>query len=154
MDQNPALRQLAQDYGIATEFWDWQGRHVDVPAETIVKVLAALDVDASTPEAAERAVRDRADAAWRRALPPSMVIREGWAPSVDVHVPHGESVSVWIELENGGTRSDLEQLENFSEPRFLDGRLIGQATFRIPGGLPWGITPCGRGRRVRRRPAR
>ena len=57
MDLHPALRQLAEAYGIATEFWDWQGRHVDVPAETIVKVLAALDVDASTPEAAEQAAR-------------------------------------------------------------------------------------------------
>ena len=64
MDLYPALRQLADAYGIATEFWDWQLRHVDVPAETVVKVLAALDVDASTPEAAER----RAAGAPRRAL--------------------------------------------------------------------------------------
>ena len=60
MDLYPALRQLADAYGIATEFWDWQGQHVDVPAETIVKVLAALDVDAATPEAAERAVAEHA----------------------------------------------------------------------------------------------
>ena len=62
-------------------------------------MLAALEVDASTPEAAERAVQEHDDAAWRRMLPPSMVIREGWAPTVDVHVRHGEPVSVWIELE-------------------------------------------------------
>ena len=78
MDLNPALRQLAEAYGIATEFWDWQGRHVDVPAETIVKVLAALDVDA----VARRRPRTRGARpgrrAWRRMLPPSMVIREGW----------------------------------------------------------------------------
>ena len=30
MDLNPALRQLADAYGIAVEFWDWQGRHVQV----------------------------------------------------------------------------------------------------------------------------
>ncbi len=138
MDLYPALRQLAEAYGIAVEFWDWQGKHVDVPAETIVKVLAALDVDASTPEAAERAVQERGNAAWRRMLPPSMVIREGWSPMVDVHVRHGEPVSVWIDLEAGGTRSNLHQQENWAPPRELDGRLIGQATFQIPGDLPLG----------------
>ena len=66
-DLHPALRRLAAAYGIAVEFWDWQGRHVDVPAETIVKVLAALDVDASTQEAAERAVAEHDNATWRRA---------------------------------------------------------------------------------------
>ncbi len=138
MELYPALRQLADAYGIATEFWDWQLRHVDVPAETVVKVLAALDVDAATPEAAEQALQAHHDAPWRRMLPPSLVIREGWAPSVDVHVRHGEPASVWIDLEAGGVRSSLEQLENWSEPRYLDGRWVGQATFRIPGDLPLG----------------
>ncbi len=138
MDLYPALRQLADAYGIATEFWDWQLRHVDVPAETVVKVLAALDVDAGTPEAAERALQVHHDAPWQRMLPPALVIREGWAPPVDVHVRHGEPASVWIDLEAGGVRSNLEQLENWSEPRYLDGRWVGQATFRIPGDLPLG----------------
>jgi 4-alpha-glucanotransferase len=138
MDLNPDLRQLADAYGIATEFWDWQLRHVDVPAETVVKVLAALGVDASTPEAAAHALQAHRDAPWRRMLPPSLVIREGWAPSVDVHVRHGEPVSVWIDLEAGGVISSLEQLENWSEPRYLDGRWVGQASFLVPGDLPLG----------------
>ena len=138
MDLNPALRQLADAYGIATEFWDWQLRHVDVPAATIVKVLAALDIDAATPEAAERAVQAHRDAPWRRMLPPSLVIREGWSPNIDVHVRHGEPVSVWIDLEGGGARSNFYQHENYSEPRHLDGTLVGRATFQIPGDLPLG----------------
>ena len=138
MDLHPALRHLAEAYGIAVEFWDWQGKHVEVPAETIVKVLAALDVDAATPEAAERAERELGDAQWRRLLPPSMVIREGWAPPVNVHVRHGEPVLVWIELEAGGVRSNLHQQENWAPPREVDGRLVGQATFQLPGDLPLG----------------
>ena len=138
MDLDPALRQLAEAYGIATEFWDWQLRHVDVPAETIVKVLAALDVDASTAQAAEAAVHALHDAPWRRMLPPTLVIREGWSPSVNVHVRHGEPVSVWIDLERGGSRLNLLQHENWSEPRHLDGRLVGEATFGVPGDLPLG----------------
>jgi len=97
MDLYPALRRLAETYGIAVEFWDWQGKHVDVPAATIVKVLAALEVDASSPEAAERAVAEHGNAAWRRMLPPSMVIREGWSPMVNVHVQHGDGTQGWPE---------------------------------------------------------
>ncbi len=55
-DLDAALRELAEAYGIAIEFWDWQGQHVAVTADTIIKVLEALDVDASTPEAAGRAL--------------------------------------------------------------------------------------------------
>ena len=45
---DPALKALADAYGIATDYWDWQGRHVQVPAATVRAVLTALDVDAST----------------------------------------------------------------------------------------------------------
>ncbi|MET0863592.1 MAG: 4-alpha-glucanotransferase, partial [Nakamurella sp.] len=138
MDLNPALRQLADAYGIAVEFWDWQGRHVEVPAATIVKLLAALDVDAGTAELAEQALQHLQDAPWRRMLPPSMVFREGWTPKVDVHVPHGEPVSVWIELESGAVRANLYQHENWTPPKEFDGQPIGQATFQIPGDLPLG----------------
>ena len=138
MELFPALRRLAEIYGIAGEFWDWQGRHVQVPAETIVAVLAALDVDAGTEEAARLAVREQETAPWRRMLPLSLVIRSGWAPTVQVHVSHGAPVSVWIDLEDGSARSGLEQHENFSAPREIDGTLIGEATFQVPADLPLG----------------
>ena len=38
------LLALARAYGVATEFWDWRGNHVQVPEETIVAVLAAMVV--------------------------------------------------------------------------------------------------------------
>ena len=41
-----ALIALADHFGIARHFWDWKGRHVEIPAETITAVLKALDVDA------------------------------------------------------------------------------------------------------------
>ena len=109
MDLHPALRRLADAYGIATEFWDWQGRHVEVPAETIAQVLAALGVDASHPGGGRAgAARAQDDAPWRAdaAAVPGDPARAG-RPSVDVHVRHGEPVSVWIELEGGGVRSNL-----------------------------------------------
>ncbi|WP_231979680.1 hypothetical protein [Tessaracoccus coleopterorum] len=48
-DVFPGLARLADRFGIAQEFWDWKGRHVPIPAETVVRVLRAFDIDASTP---------------------------------------------------------------------------------------------------------
>ena len=35
------LADLAEAFGIATEYWDWQGRHISVSPDSIVAVLAA-----------------------------------------------------------------------------------------------------------------
>ena len=71
-------------------------------------------------------------------LPPSLVMREGRTPTVEVHVRHGEPVSLWIDLETGGTRPELQQLDIWTEPRQLDDRLVGRASFQLPGDLPLG----------------
>jgi 4-alpha-glucanotransferase len=137
-DLDVALRQLADAYGIATEFWDWRGRHVDVAAETVIAVLRALDVDASTPDAAAAALAEQQRAPWTRMLPPVVVTRQGWSPSVWVHVNHGDPVEVWIEMEDGAVHAGLHQLENWTPPQDIDGRLVGEATFQLPGDLPLG----------------
>ena len=142
MDLHDALHRLADAHGIATEFWDWRGRHVAVSNESITRVLGALGVDAATPESAGRALAEQCDRFWTRMLPPSLVVRTGSSPTVNVHVRHGADVSVWIELEGGGFRSDLRQEENHTPPRPIGGesgeRLVGQATFRVPDDLPLG----------------
>lgn len=137
-DVQGPLAELADSYGIATEFWDWQGRHVRVAAQTVVAVLRALGVEASTPDTMTAALAARRDEPWRRMLPPCVVTREGATPSVPVHVEHGTPVEVWVELEGGGVRDDLRQLENWNEPRRIDDRLIGEASFEVPGDLPLG----------------
>ena len=90
------LAELADGYGIATEFWDWQGRHVRVAAETVVSVLQALGVDASTPEAVSAALAARRDEPWRRLLPACVVTVAGATPFIAVHVEHGAPVEVWV----------------------------------------------------------
>ncbi len=132
------LTELAAAFDIATEYWDWQGRHVAVPAETIIRVLAGLDVDAGTPEAAGRALADRAHRPWTRMLPPCLALRESRSASVWVHVTHGDPVETWIELETGEVRSGLRQLENWAAPTDVDGRWVGEASFAIPTDLPLG----------------
>ena len=133
-----AVRELAAAYGVATDYWDWQGRHVLVATDTLAGVLAALDVDASSTEVAQAAMAARHDAAWRRMLPPVLVTRQGWRTTFEVHVPDGWPVDVWVELETGEHRGGVEQQENWDPPRTIDGELVGEATFAIPDDLPLG----------------
>ncbi len=134
----PALTSLAEAYGIATEYWDWQGRHVLVSPATVVAVLAALDVDASTPETAAAALEAHRSRPWTRMLPPCLALREHRTASVAVHVPHGDPAETWVELETGGTRGPLRQLENWELPREIAGSLVGEASFEVPADLPTG----------------
>jgi len=138
IELHPELRDLAGAYGIATDFWDWLGRPVTVTAETIIGVLAALDVDAATPHAVTRALTEKHLSGWRRMLPPCLVVREHWSPVVPVHVNAGSTVGLWIDLEGGGRLDGLVQEENWEPDRDVDGRLVGEASFRIPGDLPLG----------------
>jgi len=137
-DLSPELRELAADCGVATEYWDWRGNHVAQPAETIVPVLRALGVEGNTPQAAAAALEARRRDRWARMLPPCVVTRQGWTPRFEVHVSHGANVQVWIDLETGGARHDVSQVENWEPPRELDGRLVGEASFMVPGDLPLG----------------
>jgi 4-alpha-glucanotransferase len=135
---DPTLYDLAEAFGVTTEYWDWQGRHVSVDRATVIAVLAALDIDASTPEAAAAALANHHRYPWTRMLPSCMTIRQHQAASVWIHVPHGSPVSVWIDLETGETRHGLSQLENWTPPREIEDGWVGEASFEIPADLPLG----------------
>ena len=83
-------------------------------------------------------MREARLAPWRRLLPPVLVPREGQEAHVNVHVPHGTGVRVWIDAEDGG-RHEAKQRENWDAPVDVDGVLTGRATFAIPlrAGLGW-----------------
>jgi 4-alpha-glucanotransferase len=132
------LVQLAHAYGVATEFWDWLGRHTTVARHTVLSVLAALGVDASGPSAVAAALAAVRDRPWRPVLPDVVVVREGGTARVAAHVEHGTSVEVWVELEDGGGRRPLEQEDRWVDPRVIDGRMVGEASFLLPDDLPVG----------------
>ncbi|MFN8169192.1 MAG: 4-alpha-glucanotransferase, partial [Candidatus Nanopelagicales bacterium] len=132
------LAALAAAYGVATEFWDQAGAHQSVSEETVVAVLAALGVDGSTPESARAALEERRLSGWRRTLPPVFVARQGDAATCWVHLPHGDGARMWVELEAGGERHDVTQVDRWVEPVEVDGRVVGEATFALPGDLPTG----------------
>ncbi len=137
-DPWPQLSDLAHKHGVATEFWDWQGRHTRVSAETIVTVLGALGVDASSYDSTNTALYYDWLHRWQRMLPPCVVARAGTSPWFGVHVDHGSDVEVWVETEDGSRRADVHQQDHWIHPEQVNNRLIGEATFAIPADLPMG----------------
>ncbi|GAA4157475.1 4-alpha-glucanotransferase [Gryllotalpicola daejeonensis] len=129
------LGELAAAYGVQTEYWDWQGKHVEVSAATLRAILSALGADVADPAAA---LEERRLAPWRRMLPPAVVVTEGRRAQVEVHVADGSDVEVWVDLEGGAGRRGLRQLDNWNAAREIDGERIGEASFEIPGDLPLG----------------
>jgi 4-alpha-glucanotransferase len=134
----PSLVHLAHRYGVATHYVDWMGGNRSVPESTLVAVLDALGVTADTEEDRATAHLAHSHAHWERTLSPTIVTRADRASSFWVHVTHGDPVGVWIRLEDGTVRAGLRQLQNDTPPYDLDGRLIGEATFELPAGLPLG----------------
>ncbi|MEP6851736.1 MAG: 4-alpha-glucanotransferase [bacterium] len=136
---DPLLADLAVAYGIATEFWDWQGRQTSVPPETLVAVLAALGVDARSPDAVAAAREERELAPWRRRLPPVTVARHGEDASLVLHVPTGSAVNVRLDLEDGSSRAGLsDTVGRGGATRTVDGRAVQQVVLRLPNDLPLG----------------
>ncbi len=143
-----SLTELAHAHGVATEFWDWQGRHTPVSAEAIRAVLLALGVDASDDEAAGRALAEREVQGWRRALPPVYVVPQGREPQVPLHVDAGdEAVSASVRLESGEVRG-LWLVEGDRPTQEVDGVTRVRLTIGVPGDLPLGwheieVVPAG-----------
>jgi 4-alpha-glucanotransferase len=131
------LDELAREYGVAVDYWDQSGTRRRSSDEAILGVLQALGADVSDEAAVTRSLVDRALRDWRRTLPPVVVTVRGRYAHVWVHVPHGTPVRMWIELEDGGVL-EPPQSERWVEPREVDGRLMGEATFAIPTDLPLG----------------
>ena len=138
VDTPPSLGELARRYGVATEYEDWTGRPVGVPESTLIAVLAALGVPATTEDERTAALAAHDRAHWGRALPATIVARADTESPFWVHVTHGDQVGLWIRLEDGSVRAGLRQLENHTPPYDLDGHLIGEATFELPADLPLG----------------
>ncbi|MEU6039109.1 4-alpha-glucanotransferase [Actinomadura sp. NPDC047616] len=94
------LHRLAQAHCVASSYKDWRERETPVPRETLVAVLAALGVDASTPGAVRDELARLEEQRRQRLLPPVVACRR--VPGADqIRVPSQTEVSV--ELADGTT---------------------------------------------------
>lgn len=132
------LVELAQRYGVATEYDDWTGYRTTVPETTLVAVLEALGVAAGTEGDRAAALTAHEHDYWQRSLPPIVIARAGQPTAFWVHVTHGDPVEVTLRLEDGSVRAGLRQLENNRPPFDIGDRLVGEATFELPAELPLG----------------
>lgn len=134
------LRYLADLNGVSTFFWDWSGKHRQISSSTLLRVLQQLEVPVSAESdraALEAAIEWTDRQPWLQTLPDCLVVRRGDFREVPVHLPHGHGVRLLVVLEGDG-EVELEQLDRWVPPHEVDGRLIGRATFEIPGDLPLG----------------
>lgn len=131
------LTQLAEHYGISTDFWDWKGNHTKISEDSIITALGALDVDVSSPELAEAALAEAELKPWRQVVPPCVVTENTKQTEFKVHVPAGQPVEVIIKTEDGLLYRAI-QVDNYEPDREVDGVLIGEASFMTPPNLPLG----------------
>ncbi|MGA9873721.1 MAG: 4-alpha-glucanotransferase [Rhodococcus sp. (in: high G+C Gram-positive bacteria)] len=137
MNYTTQLRELARRCGVSTSYRGWDQTENDVSDTTLQRILRARGIEADTDAAVSESLADLDEAPWRRMLPPVVVAVEGDDGTVSVHVPHGDPVSVHVTTEDGEHRP-LEQLGVWTDPREIDGALVGRATFAVPTDLPTG----------------
>ncbi|WP_255584186.1 4-alpha-glucanotransferase [Dietzia sp. ANT_WB102] len=142
---SPALAELADVCGVATNYVDAHGVRREVSASTLRAVLAAMGVgvgvggDDDEVGAAERAALDALRIRpWKRVLPPTLVSRQGTAIGCPVHVPRGAIVDVSVRLEGTDVPLVLLPLDEPRVAREVDGLPMERVTLEIPDTVPAG----------------
>ncbi|MGW0944116.1 4-alpha-glucanotransferase [Streptomyces sp. NPDC002623] len=102
------LARLAALYGVATSYQPSPDRTVTASAAAVTRALAALDVDADTPQAVRAALAVRERELRERLLPPTVVCWSGSPCEALAGLPEGARLH--IETEQGESRDSVERL--------------------------------------------
>jgi len=102
------LSRLAELHGVATSYRPSPDRTVDASATAVTLALAALGVDATTPEAVRAALAAREEELAGRLLPPTVTGWGGTVPAALAALPEGTRLS--IRTEQGELRSGADGL--------------------------------------------
>lgn len=107
-DPRAPLARLAALHGVATSYSPSPDRTVAATDTAVVAALAALGVDASTPDTVRAALAAGEAEARERLLPPTVVCWGGDPPAVLAGLPAGTRLR--ITTEQGETRATAERL--------------------------------------------
>ncbi|MFJ9536239.1 4-alpha-glucanotransferase [Streptomyces sp. NPDC101225] len=102
------LTRLAGLHGVATSYSPSPDRTVAASATAVTLALAALGVEAATPEAVRAALASRERELGERLLPPTVVIWSGGTSPALAALPAGTRVQVGT--EQGETRTSVDEL--------------------------------------------
>ncbi|MBY8345010.1 4-alpha-glucanotransferase [Streptomyces spinosirectus] len=102
------LSRLAALHGVATSYSPSPDRTVAASATAVTLALAALGVDASTPEAVSAALAAREQELGERLLPPTVVLWSGGTSPALAALATGTRLH--IETEQGETQTGTDQL--------------------------------------------
>ncbi|MGW3019270.1 4-alpha-glucanotransferase [Streptomyces longwoodensis] len=102
------LSRLAELHGVATSYSPSPDRTVPATATAVTRALAALGVDASTPQALRAALAARERHLRERLLPPTVVAWSGSPVPALTALPDGTRLHVTT--EGGDTRTSLDGL--------------------------------------------
>jgi 4-alpha-glucanotransferase len=90
-NEHELLRQLAEHYGIASEYHDIWGQRHETSTQTRRAILAAMGLRTESADSLRRALADCMDAPWRQACDPTIVMRvDGPAGRWSVRLPAQE----------------------------------------------------------------
>ena len=130
------LEQLAEAHRVGTTFKGWDGEPARVTPETLVTVLAALGVDASSDAAIEQALEDVGTGPWRSVLPTVVVVRQSDVDPVMLHVPAGAEVEFWAVDEDGIRYTGA--VAGAVASRIIDGEAVERREGTLPHAMPLG----------------
>jgi (1->4)-alpha-D-glucan 1-alpha-D-glucosylmutase len=101
-----ALLQLAALYGIAANYYDIWGKRHEASAEALIALLGAMGVAADSPEAIDRALREREAAPWSSIIAPVHVLRahrRPWLLRLALPPRYDNATLGWRVEEEAGT---------------------------------------------------
>ncbi len=130
------LEQLAAAHRVGTTFKGWDGKPAHVAPETLVTVLAAMGVDASSDATIQRALDDVELGSWRSVLPAVVVVRRSDTDPVVLHTPTGAGIEFWAVDEDGVRYSG--GVGEAMLTRDVDGQVMERREGRLPSNLPLG----------------
>ncbi|MCA9202547.1 MAG: 4-alpha-glucanotransferase [Planctomycetales bacterium] len=105
------LKELAECYGVLTEYWDVNGQLRVASVESLLAVLQLLGANVSSVEQAAEAITVRRENRAQRVLEPVIVVWQGDAAEFVVTLPRGDtptSLRFIIDIPGGLTPIDLK----------------------------------------------
>ncbi len=141
MSVSRSLEQLARSYQVATSYIDQAGITKKIGKKTLVAVLAAMGVDASTSTACEKSLKAQEDQQWTRVVDPTIVLTRSQVRDdhiFHIYLPVDSQTSVWIDLEDGGRRHDVRVDFKDADIRTIGRQRIAKRRCYLPKDLPLG----------------